>query len=77
VPIYDYRCTECKEEIYDVWQKISDPPIIYCPSCCNETLVKKPAVFAQRWTDVQASIDGREYKVSLNKENPESRYRKT
>jgi putative FmdB family regulatory protein len=32
MPIYEYRCGRCAHE-FEVWQKISDPPIKVCPKC--------------------------------------------
>ena len=32
MPIYEYQCRDCGEEI-EVLQKISDPPAVDCPAC--------------------------------------------
>lgn len=32
MPIYEYLCQECGKE-HEVIQKISDPPLLTCPSC--------------------------------------------
>ena len=32
MPIYEYRCGKCEHE-FEVWQKMSDPPIKVCPKC--------------------------------------------
>ena len=39
MPIYEYRCTSCKAELEKL-QKISDPPLVECPECGKDTLVK-------------------------------------
>jgi putative FmdB family regulatory protein len=40
MPIYEYRCTQCEHEM-EALQKISDQPLIVCPVCEKESLVKK------------------------------------
>jgi putative FmdB family regulatory protein len=37
MPIYEYQCGSCEEKT-EVLQKISDAPVVDCPSC------KKPAL---------------------------------
>jgi putative FmdB family regulatory protein len=39
MPIYEYRCTSCQTELEKL-QKISDPPLVECPECGKDTLVK-------------------------------------
>ena len=39
MPIYEYRCASCGAELEKL-QKISDPPLVECPECGKETLVK-------------------------------------
>lgn len=39
MPIYEYRCTSCQAELEKL-QKISDPPLVECPECGKDTLVK-------------------------------------
>ena len=39
MPIYEYRCTACGAELEKL-RKISDPPLVECPECGKETLVK-------------------------------------
>jgi putative FmdB family regulatory protein len=39
MPIYEYRCTSCHAELEKL-QKISDPPLVECPECGKDTLVK-------------------------------------
>ena len=38
MPTYEYRCSRC-EEVFEIFHKISDPPIKQCP-VCNGSLVK-------------------------------------
>ena len=39
MPIYEYRCTNCKNEI-EVLQSIKDAPLTKCPECGKNTLQK-------------------------------------
>lgn len=39
MPIYEYRCESCGTRI-EVLQKISEPPLLSCPKCSRESLVK-------------------------------------
>jgi putative FmdB family regulatory protein len=39
MPIYEYRCSSCKAELEKL-QKISEPPLVECPECGKDTLVK-------------------------------------
>jgi len=39
MPIYEYQCTEC-ECVEEVIQKVSDEPLLDCPSCHKPTLKK-------------------------------------
>jgi putative FmdB family regulatory protein len=40
MPIYEYRCSSCGHEL-EALQKFSDAPLVTCPSCAAETLVKR------------------------------------
>lgn len=40
MPIYEYNCTACGHEL-EALQKMTDDPLITCPSCSQETLQKK------------------------------------
>ena len=40
MPIYEYRCTACGHEL-ETLRKLSDPPLVVCPECKAETLMKK------------------------------------
>ena len=35
MPTYDYKCNKC-EEIFERFQKITDPPLKECPVCGGE-----------------------------------------
>jgi len=39
MPIYEYQCAACghKEEVL---QKLSDPPLVTCPSCHEDAMTK-------------------------------------
>lgn len=39
MPIYEYRCSACGAE-REFLQKLSDPPMMQCPTCSQPTLVK-------------------------------------
>jgi putative FmdB family regulatory protein len=39
MPIYEYRCTSCQAELEKL-QKINDPPLVECPECGKDSLVK-------------------------------------
>jgi putative FmdB family regulatory protein len=40
MPIYAYRCTSCGFE-KDHLQKLSDPVLVTCPECCQDTYKKQ------------------------------------
>lgn len=39
MPFYEYECRSCKFHVEEM-QKISDPPLVKCPSCGKRTLQK-------------------------------------
>ncbi|HET6654750.1 MAG TPA: zinc ribbon domain-containing protein [Gammaproteobacteria bacterium] len=39
MPIYEYQCQACGEEM-EAWQKISDQPLKKCPACGKMKLQK-------------------------------------
>jgi putative FmdB family regulatory protein len=39
MPFYEYECSACKFYVEQL-QKISDPPLVKCPSCKKQTLKK-------------------------------------
>jgi putative FmdB family regulatory protein len=47
MPIYEYRCKSCEEEL-EVLQKISDAPLEKCPACGQLALKKKVSAAAFR-----------------------------
>lgn len=40
MPIYEYVCSNCSHH-FDVLQKISDEPIMLCPKCQTESVIKQ------------------------------------
>ena len=40
MPIYEYRCSSCGHDL-EALQKFSDAPLVKCPACGAETLVKR------------------------------------
>lgn len=39
MPIYEYKCTACGKQL-EAFQKISEEPLIECPTCHKNTLNK-------------------------------------
>lgn len=39
MPFYEYRCGDCGHE-FEAMQKMSDAPLVDCPSCAKPALVK-------------------------------------
>jgi putative FmdB family regulatory protein len=39
MPIYEYRCSACGHQ-HEALQKLSDAPLVTCPSCRKDTLTK-------------------------------------
>ena len=39
MPIYEYRCSNCGHEL-EALQKLADAPLVVCPSCNAQSLVK-------------------------------------
>lgn len=37
MPIYEYQCSKCGHH-FDELQKISEPPLVKCPACGQDTL---------------------------------------
>ena len=40
MPIYEYQCEACGEALEKL-QKMNDAPLIKCPNCEKDTLIKK------------------------------------
>jgi putative FmdB family regulatory protein len=49
MPIYEYQCAAC-EESHDALQKLSDTPLVDCPSCGKPELKKKISAAGFRLT---------------------------
>ena len=47
MPIYKYECTRCFFELQEI-QKITDDPLIECPTCKCDTLKKIIGKFASK-----------------------------
>lgn len=39
MPIYEYQCTTCNH-LFDLMQKMSDPPMQHCPNCSKDTVIR-------------------------------------
>ena len=40
MPIFDYECESCGFKVLDVFQRINDDALVYCPEC-NEPRLRK------------------------------------
>jgi putative FmdB family regulatory protein len=40
MPIYEYQCQSCGHEL-EALQKLSDQPLVTCPACSKDDLIKK------------------------------------
>lgn len=40
MPIYEYQCQSCGHQ-HEALQKLSDPPLLLCPSCNRPDMMKK------------------------------------
>lgn len=47
MPIYEYQCQACGEEM-EALQKLSDAPLVECPACGKNDLKKKVSAAAFR-----------------------------
>ncbi|WP_045860764.1 FmdB family zinc ribbon protein [Teredinibacter purpureus] len=47
MPIYEYRCESCGHEL-EALQKMSDSPLVGCPECSAQQLIKKVSAAAFR-----------------------------
>ena len=47
MPIYEYQCQSCDEQL-EALQKISDEPLLECPQCGEAALKKKVSAAAFR-----------------------------
>lgn len=47
MPIYEYQCQECQEEL-EALRKMSDEPLLECPACGKPALKKKISAAAFR-----------------------------
>jgi putative FmdB family regulatory protein len=39
MPIYEYQCQKCQHQ-FETIRKISDPPLVTCPTCGDDSLRK-------------------------------------
>ena len=40
MPFYDYECSACNNKIIDVFQSMSDTPLVHCDVCGADALVR-------------------------------------
>jgi len=41
MPIFDYECKNCGHALIDVFQRINEEPLVYCPECNESQLTKR------------------------------------
>ena len=41
MPLFDYECLNCENELIDVLQGINDERLVYCPECNEPELRRK------------------------------------
>ena len=49
--LYDYKCSGCNHELFDVQQSIKDKPLVKCDSCGGDTLERvlfAPTIFVKQ-----------------------------
>ncbi|HHJ14379.1 MAG TPA: zinc ribbon domain-containing protein [Gammaproteobacteria bacterium] len=68
MPIYEYQCTACGEELEKL-QKMSDPPLTECPACGKSALQKKVSAAGFRlkgggWYETDFKGSGRQKNVA-------------
>ena len=73
MPIYEYRCESCGHEL-ETLQKISDVPLIDCPSCLAPALKKLISATAFRlsgggWYETDFKTGQKKNLVSNDKES--------
>lgn len=76
MPIYEYVCRECGEEVEKL-QKLSDPPLTECPVCGKSALKRKisPAGFRLAgggWYETDFKKDGKRNLAGEAKEEAKS-----
>jgi len=76
MPFYEYECQSCKFYI-ELMQKISDPPLVKCPSCGKRTMQKlvSAPVFRLKgsgWyeTDFKSDKEGKR-NLAVEREEPQ------
>jgi putative FmdB family regulatory protein len=74
MPFYEYECQSCKFYT-EVMQKISDPPLVKCPSCGKQTLKKlvSAPVFRLKgsgWYETDFKSDKEEKRNLAEREEP-------
>ena len=44
MPIFDYECKGCGHRLLDVFQRINEDPLVYCPECNQPQFRKRMGV---------------------------------
>jgi len=70
MPIYEYKCTECNY-LFELLQKVSDPPLIKCIKCGGKVLktISAPTIQfkGSGWYITDYANNGRKPKESKKK----------
>ena len=72
MPIYEYQCQACDKQL-EVLRKISDPPLVKCPTCGEESLRKKVSAAAFRlkgggWYETDFKTSGKKNLASSSQD---------
>ena len=73
MPIYDYKCSNCGQEL-EIIQKFSDKPKTLCPNCGEESLTKQISAPSFRlkgagWYETDFKTGQKKNLVSSDKES--------
>ncbi len=76
MPIYEYQCQLCGHEL-EALQKISDGPLVDCPSCHNSSLQKLVSAASFRlkgsgWYETDFKQDGKKHLAESDSEKADT-----
>ena len=75
--LYDYQCSYCEHVLEDVYQKVNDEPLVNCPVCHEDGLVRLSSGGAYAFVKNSNTIGGLADKnASLNKSKIQEEYHK-
>jgi putative FmdB family regulatory protein len=75
MPIYEYVCTACGK-YSEALQRLSDPPLVECPGCHAQALIKQVSAAGFRlkgggWYETDFKSDGKRNLADGGAEKPE------